>query len=110
MGGDSKSSDNPAQRLPDWRVTLPLAQACPRCGARTRSGPPCKGPAVRNSHRCRMHGGTSPGAPPGPKHGMYRHGRRSAEVIERRRLALAEARELRKMVRVLTAEARRDLS
>ena len=29
-----KVKDNPADRLPDWRVTLPLAQAAPRCGAR----------------------------------------------------------------------------
>ena len=36
----------------------------PRCGARTRSGPPCKGPAMANG-RCRSHGGPSTGrAPP----------------------------------------------
>ena len=29
-----KAKDNPADRLPDWRATLPLAQAAPRCGAR----------------------------------------------------------------------------
>lgn len=33
-----KARDNSVHRLPDWRTTLPLAQACPRCGARTRSG------------------------------------------------------------------------
>jgi len=27
-----------------------------RCGARTRMGTPCKGPAVRGRRRCRMHG------------------------------------------------------
>jgi hypothetical protein len=106
-GGQSESIDNPTRRVPDWRVTLPLAQACPRCGARTRCGTPCRGPAVRNSRRCRMHGGTSPGAPPGPEHGMYRHGRRSAEVIERRRIAAAEGRMVRAMIRELKAEAKR---
>ena len=40
-GTDPKSSGNLVHRLPDWRMTLPLAQACPRCGARTRSGSPC---------------------------------------------------------------------
>jgi hypothetical protein len=29
-----KTRDNPMHRLPDWRLTLPLAQSCPRCGAR----------------------------------------------------------------------------
>ena len=33
-----KAGDNPMHRLPDWRVTLPLAQACARCCARTRIG------------------------------------------------------------------------
>jgi hypothetical protein len=32
----------------------------PRCGARTRSGCPCRGPAMANA-RCRMHGGRSTG-------------------------------------------------
>lgn len=31
----------------------------PHCGARTRSGAPCRGPAVQGSQRCRMHGGTT---------------------------------------------------
>ncbi len=31
-----KGRDSPVHRLPDWRLTLPLAQSCPRCGARTR--------------------------------------------------------------------------
>jgi hypothetical protein len=35
--------------------------AAPRCGARTRSGCPCRAPALRNKLRCRMHGGASTG-------------------------------------------------
>ena len=34
----------------------------PRCGAKTRRGTPCRAPAMPNG-RCRMHGGSSPGAP-----------------------------------------------
>src|SRR5690625_5843014 len=34
-----------------------------RCGAKTRSGKPCKNWAMKNG-RCRMHGGKSTGAPP----------------------------------------------
>jgi hypothetical protein len=33
-----------------------------RCGAKTRRGTSCNGMAMPNG-RCRMHGGTSPGAP-----------------------------------------------
>src|SRR5271157_736682 len=52
----------------------------PRCGARTRKGTACKGPAMQNG-RCRMHGGhsTGPRTPIGLarstranwKHGLY---------------------------------------
>lgn len=34
--------------------------AVARCGAQTRAGQPCKGPAMTNG-RCRMHGGASTG-------------------------------------------------
>ncbi len=34
--------------------------AAPRCGAATRCGHPCQGPAMANG-RCRMHGGTATG-------------------------------------------------
>lgn len=46
-----------------------------QCGAKTRHGLPCLTPAMPNG-RCRMHGGSSTGAPPGNdnavKHGIYR--------------------------------------
>ncbi|HVC59449.1 MAG TPA: HGGxSTG domain-containing protein [Acetobacteraceae bacterium] len=35
--------------------------AAPRCGARTRSGCPCRAPAMHGKLRCRMHGGGSTG-------------------------------------------------
>ena len=31
-----------------------------RCDARTRSGAPCRAPAMRHRERCRMHGGKTP--------------------------------------------------
>ena len=64
---------------------------CPRCGARTRSGRPCKAPAMRNG-RCRMHGGASLS---GPAHGRYKHGYFTKEAIEGRR----RLRELLRMAR-----------
>lgn len=52
--------------------------ASPRCGARTRSGEPCRSPAVTGKTRCRMHGGAKgSGAPVGNrnalKHGVFTH-------------------------------------
>ena len=44
-----------------------------KCGAKTRKGTPCKGPAVRGKRRCRMHGGTNPGRPRDPLVQMYKY-------------------------------------
>lgn len=50
------------------------AHARKRCGAKTRSGKPCKNGAMANG-RCRMHGGKSTGAPKknqnSKKHGFF---------------------------------------
>ncbi len=54
-----------------------------RCGARTRNGSRCQSSAMPNG-RCRLHGGTSPGAPAGNKNAL-KHGRYTAEAIARRR-------------------------
>ncbi len=44
-----------------------------QCGAKTRSGAPCKNAPVTGSKRCRMHGGSTPRgmALPQTKHGRY---------------------------------------
>ena len=53
-----------------------------RCGAKTRSGTPCKNPIVTGRKRCRMHGGAAgSGAPTGKRHGRYVHGRYSKEYL-----------------------------
>ena len=100
MGVKSEHGDKPMHRL---------AQACaaPRCGARTRSATPCRSAAMPNG-RCRMHGGASPGAPSGPANGMWRHGLRSAEVIERHRSATARARTMRQAIEGLSRRAARE--
>ena len=93
---------NPARSVPDWRVTMPLAHAAPRCGARTRADTPCKGPAMRNG-RCRMHGGTSTG--PRTSEGLQR-------IVKARTVHGAygaEMRELRRLMRALDEEQRRVL-
>ncbi len=50
------------------------------CGAKTRAGHPCRASAMPNG-RCRMHGGSSPGAPKGNRN-AWKHGLRSAEQAE----------------------------
>ena len=56
----------------------------PRCGARTRSGAPCRCPAMPNG-KCRIHGGLSPGAPRGVANGRYTDGYWTHEAVEERR-------------------------
>ena len=95
-----KARNSPVHRLPDWRLTLPLAQSCHRCGACTRCGASCKSPAMQNG-RCRMHGGTSTGP-------------RTSEGLERMRRANTrhgiyseESRRQMRAIRKLVREARR---
>lgn len=72
-------------------------QAAPRCRARSkRTGEPCKGPAVRGRAVCRMHGARG-GTSPGPGHPAYRHGARSREGIELRRMAAEITRDGRRL-------------
>jgi hypothetical protein len=53
------------------------------CGAKTRSGEPCKNPAMTNG-RCRMHGGKSTGPPKGSQNAL-KHGLYTQAAIEERR-------------------------
>jgi hypothetical protein len=74
-------TDNP-MHLPETETVSQFA----RCGAKTRSGAPCKSAPVTGRRRCRMHGGADgSGAPKGPKNGNYKHGRYTAEVAATRR-------------------------
>ena len=54
-----------------------------RCGAKTRKGIPCRGPAMANG-RCRMHGGKSTGAPLGNNNAL-KHGQYTKDAIELRK-------------------------
>src|SRR3546814_2077684 len=65
--------------------------SAPRVLAQTRSRTECQSPTVKGKRRCRMHGGTNPGAPKGNRNAR-KHGGSSAT-------ALAAARYLREIVR-----------
>jgi hypothetical protein len=74
-------TDNPMRSTGTEPVTHPV-----RCGAKTRSGAPCKSAPVTGRRRCRMHGGADgSGAPMGSKNGNYKHGRYTQEVAATRR-------------------------
>jgi hypothetical protein len=75
-----------------------LANA-PRCGAKTRSGTECRSPAVRGKRRCRMHGGTNPGAPKNNRN-AWKHGDRSAEAEEQLKVITENSRILRLLDKV----------
>jgi uncharacterized protein YjcR len=63
-----------------------------RCGAKTRSGKPCRSPAVSGKKRCRMHGGApGSGAPKGNQNAV------KSGLFTRE--ALAERRALRDLIR-----------
>lgn len=64
----------------------------PKCGAKCRSGEPCKNPAMKNG-RCRMHGGKSTGAP-------IKHGQRTKAAIAQRKADQALIGALRKIEEV----------
>jgi hypothetical protein len=86
-------TDNPV-RLADKGT---VSQAG-RCGAKTRSGAPCKSAPVTGRRRCRMHGGADgSGAPKGERNGNYKHGRYTAEVAAMRRWLREVTHMLRKL-------------
>ena len=73
-------------------------RAAPRCGARTRSGAPCRSPAVHGRARCRMHGcgggrDRPSGAPRGNRN-AWRHGFYTAAFRAARRERLAFIRRM----------------
>jgi hypothetical protein len=71
--------------------------AAPRCAARTRSGCPCRSPAMRNG-RCRMHGGRSTG--PRTEEGLAR----LREAHTRHGYYGQDSRTFRECVRALLAQ------
>jgi hypothetical protein len=72
------------------RNTGPMLSSL-RCGAKTRSGRPCRSPSVHGRKRCRMHGGApGSGAPRGNKNAL-KHGLYTREAI-------AEHKHIRELV------------
>jgi glucans biosynthesis protein len=72
-------------------------QEASRCGAKTRSGAPCQSPAVHGKKRCRMHGGTSPGAPRGNRNAL-KSGAYTREALSQKREARAILQALKELI------------
>jgi hypothetical protein len=66
------------------RNTRPMLSS-QRCGAKTRSGKPCRAPAVTVKKRCRMHGGAPASGAPRDNKNALKHGLYTREAIEERR-------------------------
>ena len=93
--------DDPMRQADLKRRLANLAKA-PRCGARTRSGRPCRQAAVRGRARCRMHGGAKgSGGPSGARNGNFKHGLWTPEGRRNRREARAKIREVQRILRKL---------
>lgn len=86
-------------KTPGTANKLPVA----RCGAKTRSGAPCRSPVVRGRSRCRMHGGANPGAPKGNSNAR-KHGNRSREAEEQLKLVRQADMDLRIHSKILSGK------
>jgi hypothetical protein len=66
----------------------------PRCGAKRRSGEPCKRIGSKRNGRCKLHGGRA-GAPTGERNGRWRHGGATKEAKAQRQALSALLRQAR---------------
>ncbi len=91
-------------KLMNRAFALRAMRRAKRCGAQTRNGQPCRGPAVRGQARCRMHGGgvskkgRGPGAPKGNRNAVT-HGLYTLLVLKERRLMRRMMKEAEKVLR-----------
>jgi uncharacterized protein YjcR len=79
------------------RNTGPML-ASPRCGAKTRSGDPCRSPAVHGKKRCRMHGGAPGSGAPKKNQNALKHGVYKRQAIEERKQVQALLQQSRKLL------------
>ena len=94
-------------RQADIERRLANMAKAPRCGARTRSGDPCRQAAVKERLRCRMHGGAKgSGGPRGGRNGNFKHGLWTRESLEMRKAARAKVREIRAFLKAGTGGSR----
>jgi hypothetical protein len=79
------------------RNTGPML-ASRRCGAKTRSGKPCRSPSVAGKKRCRMHGGAPGSGAPCGNTNVLKHGLYTREAIAERRQLRDPLRQSRNLI------------
>jgi hypothetical protein len=79
------------------RNTGPML-ASPRCGAKTRTGGPCRSPAVSGKKRCRIHGGAPGSGAPKQNQNALKHGLFTRGAIEERKQVQALIGQSRKLL------------
>ncbi|MDB5243567.1 MAG: hypothetical protein JWP57_4192 [Spirosoma sp.] len=80
---------------------MSAANSAPRCTAKSkRTAERCNGPAVTGWQVCRFHGAGG-GHPVGKAHPSWKHGMRSRELLEMRRLVAQLGRETREIERMI---------
>ena len=87
------------------RNVVPM-QTAPRCGAKARSGAPCRSPAIAGKARCRMHGGKGTGAPKGNRNAL-RKGLYTKEVLAREEKLRSVRRRLTATISTIEAKQKR---
>ena len=95
-GVTAKVRIKPMHRQP-WPMHL-----SPRCGARTRSGSPCRSPAVKGRRRCRMHGGAAGSGAQAGNRNALKHGRYTRELLEFKRSVRELLRESAEKLELVT--------
>lgn len=81
-------------------------QASPRCGVRTRSGSPCRPPAVKGHRRCRMHGGAAGSGRQRGNRNALKNGLYCRELVELRRRLRELAAETREVLEQVSPSAK----
>jgi hypothetical protein len=105
-GGPSGASAGSQGMSSDHRRNTGPMLAGQRCGARTRSGRPCKSPSVRGKRRCRMHGGASVRRPRGNKNAL-KSGLYTREAIVERKAVRDLLRQSRKLLMLFPTQRER---
>jgi len=72
-----------------------------RRGAKTRSGKPCRSPAVQGKKRCRMHGGAPGSGAPKHNQNALKHGLFTKGAIDERKQVQALIGQARRLLRDL---------
>ncbi len=97
---------NPMRQADIARRLANLAKAA-RCGAKTRSGRPCRQAAVNGRARCRMHGGAKgSGGPRGERNGNFKNGVYTREAKETRRALQKSIRQIGALIQAIASPKR----